>query len=304
MASVLTANRAELQSKQEGALRLWKPHKYEKFLIVLFLLTLPLSNPWVRGDGVGYYAYARAMLIEHHLDFQNDWKHGNESFAMGRLDARGNILPDEYTSTGHIANLWAIGPSLLWFPFLFVTHLGVSGLRSAWARTLPRTVFRLRTSLTMAFATALYGFLGLVAFLRSGPKIFRRTLGVPRNDRHLVGQLAPGLHVFQSFVVPCALRLRRGALPVVLGSHARRTNHFAVDSAGPALRAYRRCLLPERRAAHDSAARRNCRLLDRLQIARLCRRRDGAALPASFGLCRRIRRGSSAHADHQANHFW
>ena len=69
MASVLTANRAELQSKREGALRLWKPDKYEKILIVLFLLTIPLSNPWVRGDGVGYYAYARAMLIEHQPGF-------------------------------------------------------------------------------------------------------------------------------------------------------------------------------------------------------------------------------------------
>jgi hypothetical protein len=34
--------------------------KYERFLVLLFLLTLPLMNPWVRGDGVGYYAYARA----------------------------------------------------------------------------------------------------------------------------------------------------------------------------------------------------------------------------------------------------
>jgi hypothetical protein len=32
--------------------------KYERFLFLLFLLTLPLMNPWVRGDGVGYYACA------------------------------------------------------------------------------------------------------------------------------------------------------------------------------------------------------------------------------------------------------
>jgi len=24
-------------------------------LLVIFVLTLPLLNPWVRGDGVGYY---------------------------------------------------------------------------------------------------------------------------------------------------------------------------------------------------------------------------------------------------------
>ena len=137
-----------------------KLDKYKKIILVVFVLTLPLSNPWVRGDGVGYYAYARALLIEHHLDFQNDWKHGNESFAMGRLDARGNILPDEFTSTGHIANLWAIGPSLLWFPFLFVTHLGVL-LFNQLGGHIAADGFSTPYVLTMAFATALYGFLGL-----------------------------------------------------------------------------------------------------------------------------------------------
>ncbi len=171
MASVLTANRAELQSKREGALRLWKPDKYEKILIVLFLLTIPLSNPWVRGDGVGYYAYARAMLIEHRLDFQKDWQHGNESFAMGRLDAHGNVLPDEYTCTGHIANLWAVGPSLLWFPFLFATHLGVL-LCDRFGAHIAADGFSTPYVVTMAFATAFYGFLGLCLSFSLARKYF------------------------------------------------------------------------------------------------------------------------------------
>ena len=70
----------------------------------MFVLTLPLSNPWVRGDGVGYYAYVRSLLIEKHLDFEKDWEHGNESFVMGRLDSNGHVLASQYTSTGHIAN--------------------------------------------------------------------------------------------------------------------------------------------------------------------------------------------------------
>lgn len=137
-----------------------KPDKYEKILIVLFLLTIPLSNPWVRGDGVGYYAYARAMLIEHRLDFQKDWQHGNESFTMGRLDARGEILPDQYTSTGHIATLFAIGPAMLWFPFLLVTHAGVL-LCDHFGAHIAADGFSTPYVVTIAFATALYGFLGL-----------------------------------------------------------------------------------------------------------------------------------------------
>ena len=47
----------------------------------------------MRGDGVGYYAYARALLIEHHLDFRQDWLHANSSFRMGRVDSEDRILP-------------------------------------------------------------------------------------------------------------------------------------------------------------------------------------------------------------------
>ena len=32
------------------------------WLTALFLMSLPFVNPWVRGDGVGYYAYARSLL--------------------------------------------------------------------------------------------------------------------------------------------------------------------------------------------------------------------------------------------------
>ena len=52
-------------------------------LLGLLAVSLPLVNPWVRGDGVGYYAYVRALLVEHKLDFQNDWRAGNTSFTMG-----------------------------------------------------------------------------------------------------------------------------------------------------------------------------------------------------------------------------
>src|SRR5438128_4493476 len=61
----------------------------ERVLLLLFVLTLPLANPWVRGDGVGYYAFARALLIQHNLDFAPDYQHANTSFREGRLDESG-----------------------------------------------------------------------------------------------------------------------------------------------------------------------------------------------------------------------
>jgi hypothetical protein len=48
--------------------------QFERILLLLFLLSLPLINPVVHGDGVGYYAYARAPLIQHNLHFEDDWR--------------------------------------------------------------------------------------------------------------------------------------------------------------------------------------------------------------------------------------
>jgi O-antigen/teichoic acid export membrane protein len=67
----------------------------------LFVLTLPFGNPWVRGDDVGYYAFAWPMFIEYRLAFTKDWWETNPSFRMGRIGADGQISPNQYTVTGH-----------------------------------------------------------------------------------------------------------------------------------------------------------------------------------------------------------
>jgi len=76
------------------------------------LLTLPLANPWVRGDGVGYYAFARALLIQHNLDFAPDYQHANTSFREGRLDESGQPRSEYRTATG---TLKTTSPSALRF---------------------------------------------------------------------------------------------------------------------------------------------------------------------------------------------
>jgi hypothetical protein len=134
--------------------------KYEKILVLLFIVTLPLVNPWVRGDGVGYYAFARALLIEHRLNFEKDWLAANTSFRMGKIDADGHILPDAYTPTGHLDNHFSIGPAILWSPFLVAAHVGVlayDGVGGGVAADGYSRPYRL----AMALGTAVYGFLAL-----------------------------------------------------------------------------------------------------------------------------------------------
>lgn len=139
--------------------------KPERLLFLVFLLSLPLLNPWVRGDGVGYYAFARAPLIEHNLDFTHDYQHANESFRENRLDPNGNPYSEFRTATGHLDNHFTVGPALLWSPFLITAHLGVLFARALGAHVLADG-FSTPYRLAMAFGTAIYGFLGLLLSFR------------------------------------------------------------------------------------------------------------------------------------------
>lgn len=144
---------------------------YDKILILIFVLTLPLVNPWVRGDGVGYYAYARAIVVNHNLQFEPDWLRANPSFYMGRIDAPGHLRADQYTRTGHLDNHFTIGPALIWIPFLAVTHMAVLAADHLGAR-IPADGFSWPYIDTMAFITALAGFLGLFLSFRLARRYF------------------------------------------------------------------------------------------------------------------------------------
>jgi hypothetical protein len=138
-------------------------------LLLVFLLTLPLLNPWVRGDGVGYYAYARAPLIEHSLDFTHDYQSANESFREPCFDENGQIRSACRTVTGHLVNHFSVGPAMLWAPFLVAAHAGVLLARSMGAGV-SANGFSLPYRYAMAFATGLYGFLGLWLSFRLASK--------------------------------------------------------------------------------------------------------------------------------------
>ena len=150
------------------------PRKAERLLLVLFLLSLPLLNPWVRGDGVGYYAYARAPLIEHSLDFTHDYQQANSSFRENRLDKNGQPTPEFRTRTGHIENHFTVGPAILWAPFLLVTHAGVLLARAMGSAVSPDG-FSTPYRIAMACGTAFYGFLGLLISFRLARKYVDET---------------------------------------------------------------------------------------------------------------------------------
>jgi hypothetical protein len=149
------------ETKSWAVTNLRNQKRLELFLLFTFLLSLPLLNPWIRGDGVGYYAYARAPLIEHRLDFTHDYQRANDSFRQDRLDSNGMPRPFFLTRTAHLENHFTVGPALLWSPFLIAAHIGV-----LLARVLGSSVaadgFSLPYRISMALGTGIYGFLALL----------------------------------------------------------------------------------------------------------------------------------------------
>src|SRR5438874_9068980 len=136
-----------------------------RILLAVLLVSLPLLNPWVRGDGVGYYAFARAPLIQRNLDFAPDYQHANEGFREARLSAEGLPKDGFRTATGHLDNHFTVGPAMLWAPFLLLAHVGVLMARAMGA-TVQADGFSLPYLLAMALGTLMYGFAALLLSYR------------------------------------------------------------------------------------------------------------------------------------------
>jgi hypothetical protein len=161
----------------------WIVAANEKLLFFLFLVTLPLANPWVRGDGVGYYAYLRSALIDHDLRFENDFLAANESFVISHIDEQGRLLPRLYTKTGYVENHFSVGPAILWAPVMLAVH-GTVLLADRFGAHVAPDGYSPPYLLGMAFTTACYGFLSLFLAFRiarkyfDGPWAFLATVGI------------------------------------------------------------------------------------------------------------------------------
>lgn len=146
-----------------------KLSKYETILAIGFLMTLPLLRPWIHGDGRGYYAYARAILLQHNLDFELDWEKGYEANPKFHEPGfRANYL----TPNGHIDNHYTIGPAILWSPFLLCGGAAALVIDRVAHTALAADGFSKPYIVSMAFGTYVYGFLTLLLSMRLARRYF------------------------------------------------------------------------------------------------------------------------------------
>jgi hypothetical protein len=85
----------------------------------------PREGHLLRGDSRKYYAYLPSIVIDHDLDFRNDYAQ-----MAGGLSEEGEPLELNYTATGLVANAASIGPAIFWAPF-FLVALVLQALGSA-----------------------------------------------------------------------------------------------------------------------------------------------------------------------------
>ena len=227
--------------------------KYDKILLLIFLFTLPLTNPWVRGDGVGYYAFARSLLIEHDLDFKKDWLAANPNFRMGRVDANGTIVSGQYTSTGHLDNHFSIGPAILWSPFLVTAHLAVLSYDALGGHVAADGYSR-ALHFGHGAGNDVLRVSRYLDFIPARSKVSSRTMGLLGGSGYLVCEFPARVHVFQPVMVPRSLRIHRCSLRLVLGSHACYAHISAMGASRADRRTHDGCLLSERDPAFVSVA--------------------------------------------------
>jgi hypothetical protein len=135
--------------------------------IAVFLIAIPLprvDGMLIGSDGVGYYMYVRSAVIDHDIDFANEYKH---------------LYPADHTnglrtSTGLMANKYAIGTAILWLPFFLVGHLISCIIRSA-GFSVSADGYSYIYQAAVCIGSILYGYGGMVLMHRTTRRLFANT---------------------------------------------------------------------------------------------------------------------------------
>ncbi len=128
--------------------------------VVAAVLACVLVNPYVRGDGNGYYAWLVSPVIDGDLDFTNQFQRADPLFHTLIFEPDGTVRPEARTVTGRVGNQWSVGPAVMWAPWFLVAHGGVT-LARALGATVSADGYSWPYVWLVSMGTALYGMLAL-----------------------------------------------------------------------------------------------------------------------------------------------
>jgi hypothetical protein len=134
----------------------------QRLLLAVFALTLPLVTLKVRGaDEIQYFSHLRSLVIDHDLDFGDEYQHFYEADPQGLAGFKATFLDKREPMTGRHLNFTPIGTALLWSPFYLLAHAGVGVARALGVEVLADGFSRPYLA-AVCYASALYGLVGLL----------------------------------------------------------------------------------------------------------------------------------------------
>ena len=150
----------------------WRLRSIKPLLILLavfllqWLLLFSLREPtW---DAVSYYVYARSVVFDGDLDFANDYvlsyPTAGEHFASKELH-------QIRTATGRVQNVFAVGASLLWIPWLALLRFAAVSNWVPGVNGQAMTGYETFFVGNISMLSALFGFLAYVVSYRLAEKV-------------------------------------------------------------------------------------------------------------------------------------
>jgi hypothetical protein len=128
--------------------------------IAVFLIAIPLprvDGQLIGSDGTYYYAYLPTLLIDHDLDFTNQY---------AKLQSPSPAGSHPIPKIGEFPNRYAIGSAVLWMPFFLIGHLMAIILKAAGLSIVldgMGYIYQIPTLL----GSLTYGFIGILLVYRS-----------------------------------------------------------------------------------------------------------------------------------------
>jgi hypothetical protein len=137
--------------------------------LFVFLALVPVSRmdgQLIGSDGISYYVYVRSLVIDHDLNFANEYSH----FKL-------NSVLNEATATGRAPNKFAIGPALLWMPFFLAAHV-VAHTGNAVGMSIQPDGYGYLYQAAISIGSIVYGMLGFVMAYACAKRLFSRWAAV------------------------------------------------------------------------------------------------------------------------------
>jgi hypothetical protein len=135
--------------------------------LLLALVALGLVNPYLRGDGNGYYAYLPSLVVDHDLDLTNQFQRGDPEFHKIYFDDHGRARDGLRTRRGYVEDQWGIGAAVMWAPAFLAAHAFVKLAAATGHTRWPADGYSFPYRWACAAATAAYAIAGLALAARA-----------------------------------------------------------------------------------------------------------------------------------------